>query len=43
LVELEVIREISARVVVNTASNKLKHEALTRLLARLRSACAVPA
>lgn len=43
LVELELIREISARVVVNTASNKLKHEALTRLLARLRSACEAPA
>jgi len=38
LVEIEVIREISSRLVLNKAAAKLKHEALQVLVGRLREA-----
>ncbi|MDE2149566.1 MAG: ATP phosphoribosyltransferase [Gammaproteobacteria bacterium] len=39
LIELEVIREISARLVVNRAAHKLRHGAVEALIEKLRGAC----
>lgn len=41
LVEIEVIREISARLVVNRAAHKLRHAAVETLVERLRCAADV--
>jgi ATP phosphoribosyltransferase len=42
LVEVECIARSTARLIVNRASLKLKHQAIGELLAKLRNACAVP-
>jgi ATP phosphoribosyltransferase len=42
LVEIECIARSTARLIVNRASLKLKHEAIAALLKNLRSACASP-
>jgi ATP phosphoribosyltransferase len=39
----ELIMPVSARLVVNKASMKMKHAAVDRLVARLREACAAGA
>jgi ATP phosphoribosyltransferase len=43
LVETECIARSTARLIVNRASLKLKHEAIAELLKNLRSACVTPA
>lgn len=42
LVEIEVIARSTARLIVNRASLKLKHQAVSELIKRLRTACAQP-
>jgi ATP phosphoribosyltransferase len=37
LVEVEVIAESTARLIVNRASLKMKHQAITRLIAKLKA------
>lgn len=39
LVPLELIADISSRLIVNKASMKMKHERITRFIADLRAAC----
>jgi ATP phosphoribosyltransferase len=42
LVEIECIARSTARLIVNRASLKLKHQAIAELLKNLRSVCASP-
>jgi ATP phosphoribosyltransferase len=42
LIEVECIARSTARLIVNRASLKLKHQAVAELLSKLRHACATP-